>query len=47
MNRSAMIVRSMRDAGEFPALVVAAFFVRNTGILFALVSLTLFALVAA
>lgn len=47
MDRSAMIVRSLRDVGEFPALVIAAFFVRNIGILFALLALALFALVAA
>ncbi|MGD9925002.1 MAG: hypothetical protein AB7V13_26695 [Pseudorhodoplanes sp.] len=41
-----MIVRSLRDASEFPALVVAAFFVRNTGILFALITIALFALAA-
>lgn len=46
MDRSAMIVRSLRDLGEFPALVVAAFFVRNSGILFALFTVALFALAA-
>lgn len=47
MDKSGMIVRGLRDAGEFPALVIAAFFVRNTGILFTLSALGLFVLVAA
>jgi hypothetical protein len=42
-----MIIRGLRDAGEFPALVIAAFFVRNTGLFFVLLTLTLFAFVAA
>lgn len=47
MDMSAMIIRSLRDAGEFPALVIAAFLVRNAGILIALTTLALFTLVAA
>jgi hypothetical protein len=46
MVKSGMILKGFRDAGEFPALVVAAFFVRNTGILFALIFAALFALAA-
>lgn len=41
-----MIIKGLRDAGEFPVLVIAAFFVRNTGLLFGLVTFALFALSA-
>lgn len=46
MDKSIMMIRGLRDAGEFPALVVAAFFVRNTGLLFGLLAFALFALSA-
>lgn len=44
VDTSDMIYRSVRDAAEFHALVIAAFFVRNTRILFALSALALLAL---
>lgn len=46
MEKSQMTCRNVRDAAEFPALVIAAFFVRNSGILFALMALALFAMAA-
>lgn len=42
-----MTEKPIRDFAEFPALVVAAFFVRNAGVLLALSTLALVSLGAA
>lgn len=42
-----MTQKAIRESAEFPALVVAAFFVRNAGVLLALSTLALVILSAA
>jgi hypothetical protein len=41
-----MTHKDVRDLAEFPALVIAAFFVRNAGVLIGLAALVLVALAA-
>lgn len=39
-----MNVKTIRDVAEFPAVVIAAFVVRNAGVLMGLAALAMFAL---